>query len=619
MINLVSHRGPDGSGINTFSVEKYRDPITVGLGHVRLSIVDLSENGHQPMSYMGRYWITYNGEIYNYIEIRRILQNKGYIFKSHTDTEVILASYAEWGDKCLEHFNGMFAFVLFDSDKNELFIARDRFGVKPLYYWSNSERQIAFASEIKQFSALKGWVPVLNGQRAYDYLNWSLTDHTAETLFESVYQLRPGQALKLSIEKVNQYLKAGVQLPVYDWYDLKPMEYEGSMEQAASSFFDLFRDSVSLRLNADVPVGSCLSGGLDSSSIVAMIDHLKKYQSKNMQKTFSACSYIDQFDERKWVDIVVNATDAHPYYTYPSFDNLFSQLEEITWHQDEPFGTSSVYAQWNVFHLAASNGVKVMLDGQGADELCAGYHSFFDLKLANLFTNLRWVSLMNEMAKIRRIHNKSHLYMVSTIGGVVLPKPINQFLRKALHMPNRNPSWLNMEALGASTIDPFESKNKKITSIRELSGALILRTNLQKLLHWEDRNSMAHSVEARLPFLDYRLVEAVLGMPDEFKIGGGVTKIVLREGMRKILPEKTRVRMDKMGFVTPERAWVCEHYPDLFKNKVKEVVEVHSRIFTNDTAKFVNNIIDGKYRFSNLPWRIINFGVWMKKFNVSCQ
>ena len=438
MTDLIRHRGPDDEGFVLFQSlsampricggqdtpsdayqagtayapkEKLNTlsdyPVALALGHRRLSIVDLSPMGHQPMSSAdGRYWIVYNGEVYNHVELRAELEACGYQFVSHSDTEVIIAAYREWGKEAVTRFNGMFGFLIYDREQCSLFVARDRFGVKPLYY-QVTESGIAFASEIKQFTVLPHWQAQMNGQRVYDFLNWGITDHTDETLFAGVFQLRGGQALELDLQAITdgrQHYVAGGKLPVFSWYQLKPQPFVGTMSDASEQFRDKLVDAVRLRLRADVPVGSCLSGGLDSSSIVCIANQLLREQdAHSLQKTFSACADVAKFDERKWIDIVVNATDVDAHYVYPALSGLFDEAPAITWHQDEPFGSTSIYAQWSVFRLAAEQKVKVMLDGQGADEQLAGYHGFFGPHLATLFKSLRWTTLLQEASDMRRL------------------------------------------------------------------------------------------------------------------------------------------------------------------------------------------------------------------------
>ncbi len=582
MTDLIAHRGPDGQGYKTFDGE-------VTFGHRRLAIVDLTPSGHQPMSTgCGRYWVTYNGEIYNAMELRAELEALGHRFLGSSDTEVLLYAYKEWGEQCLQRFNGMFAFVLYDCAERIVFAARDRFGIKPLYIWERAEGQYAFASEIKQFTVLQGWRPAVNQQRAYDFLAWEVTDHTRETLFEGVSQLRGGQSL---------LMRVGSSPRISQWYNLPETAFNGSFEEASEQFRALLDDSVRLRLRADVEVGSCLSGGLDSSAIVCLANEQLRLVGKNqLQNTFSACSKDPRFDERKWVEKVIEQTGATPHFTYPSDKGLFKRARELVWTQDEPFVSTSIYAQWEVFRLAGEYGVKVMLDGQGADEHLAGYTNF----LGRRSRELGWTSLL------RDIGSKGWMQHVD----LVLPEPLRQTLRRRLGKPNARPAWLNASSVRAG--DPFLSY--KGEGLRGFSRMQLLQSNLPKLLHWEDRNSMAHSVEARTPFLDYRLVEFVLSLPSHFKLEGGESKRVLREGLQGTVPASILARRDKMGFVTPEEAWLTGKGRDAFLAEVDRAIESSGGLIRRCARDEVAAIAAKKRPFSSLPWRIISFGHWVERF-----
>ena len=648
MACAVRHRGPDDEGYALFAAGD-APPALIGgpdtpagsysagfpyspaagaatpagaflaLGHRRLSILDVSAAGHQPMSYAGgRYWITYNGEVYNYAELRRELEGLGHAFLSGTDTEVILAAYAEWGRACLSRLNGMFAFLLWDRAAGRLLAVRDRFGVKPLYYWVMPGGGVAFASEIKEFTVLPGWAARLNGQRAYDFLNWRITDHTHETLFDGVFQLRGGEVLELDAGPGGERVgwPAGRPLAPSAWYALEARPFAGSFGDAAAEFRALLTDSVRLRLRADVPVGSCLSGGLDSSSIVCAMDGLLRATPGAVQKTFSACAAEPRFDERPFIDEVVRHTRVEPHFVFPSLDGLFAGVDDLTWHQDEPFASSSIYAQWHVFRLARENGVVVMLDGQGADEQLAGYHTFFAPAWAGMLRGMRLGALWSDVRATRRAHGYSYGFAARQLLSMVLPGPLRRTARRFGAQTQHAPSWMDLGVLGAEPGDPFADRGAATSSVEALSRVQLTATNLQMLLHWEDRDSMAHSVESRVPFLDYRLVEFVLGLPTHFKIGGGVTKRVLREGMRGVIPDRVRARVDKMGFVTPEEAWVREQAPDRFRHAVAAAVEASDGVLTPAALPRLEAVIAGRQAFDPFAWRLISFGAWMRRFGV---
>jgi asparagine synthase (glutamine-hydrolysing) len=392
MTNIIRHRGPDDEG---FIILKHdSELITAGgrdtpkdvwetvthyrpergiedffdikcslmFGHRRLSILDLSPAGHQPMCYSeGRYWIVYNGEIYNHPDIRTELEKLGHKFITRSDTEVILASYAEWGPECLDKFAGMWAFAIFDRTKNEIFLSRDMYGIKPLYYWFSPDGDFAFTSEIKQFISLPGWRAILNPQRVYDHLVYSIADHTDETMFKGVYQIPGGHYFKTTINNLKP--ETSGRLTTKKWYDPERVQFNGSFDEAANRFRELFEQSIAEHLKADVQVGSALSGGLDSSAIVCEVNRILRNTNKeSLQKTFSSCSSYERFDERKWMDIVIyTKVDAH--FIYPQINNIIEMTSDIIWHQDEPYQSQSAFLAYNVFKLAKANEVTVLLNG----------------------------------------------------------------------------------------------------------------------------------------------------------------------------------------------------------------------------------------------------------------
>ena len=644
MTDIVRHRGPDDEGFVAFGgdslhptawggadtpdafvaphhpylpnsrVPERNNQLHVALGHRRLSIIDLSPAGHQPMCSPDRgVWMVYNGEVYNHVELRVELEARGHAFRSHSDTEVMLAAYSEWGIDCLHRFNGMFAFVLVDRARRRMLAARDRFGVKPLYWWTSPSGLVAFASEIKQFTVLPGWQATLNAQRCYDFLRWGACEHTDESLFTGVRQLRGGEVVEIDLDHPRPHAAISPRR----WYELRARSFSGGLTDAAEAFRDLLTDAVRLRLRADVPVGSCLSGGLDSSSIVCVANGLLRAEgAAGQQRTFSAASDVARYDERRFVEAVVARTNVTAREIFPRRADLLAEVDRITWHQDEPFGSTSIYAQWQVFRLAAENGVKVMLDGQGADESLAGYHAFFGARLASLARRLRWGEVAREVEALRQYHGYPARWALREGLAAVLPRSAARILRPLVEGNARAHDWLDLRRLGAARRHPFdELEGVHRASVDSLSRAQLLRTSLPMLLHWEDRDSMAHSIEARVPFLDFRLVELALGLPEEFKIAEGVTKRVLREAMTGILPETVRIRTDKLGFQTPEEEWMRES-PAEFRTALERAVAASDGIITAAAFELLDDVVAGRRPFSFLPWRLIAFGVWMERFGV---
>ncbi|GAB3629049.1 asparagine synthase (glutamine-hydrolyzing) [Pandoraea terrae] len=652
MADLIRHRGPDDEGIVVFPAQgpvclagddtpsfdqvgalPYRPvahrrewfadrPATyLAMGHRRLSIVDLSPLGHQPMSYQDRYWIVYNGEVFNYVELREELTRYGYRFRSHSDTEVLLAGYDRWGAGLLDRCNGMWSMAIYDREKHTLFLARDRFGVKPLYYRvTNDGASLAFASEIKAFSALPDWRPTVAAQPAFDFLAWGIQDHGDETLFQGVYQLPPGHFAMLQLNGHGGLTRRlDPRLAVTRWYDLerKHCDVPMNFDEAAGEFRRLFLDAVRLRMRADVPLGSCLSGGLDSSSIVCAVRaELDSIGATMPQKTFSSCSEYRAVDEREFIEEVTRANNVESTLLFPSGSELFERLDDLVWTQDEPFGSSSVFAQWCVFRTVRENGVLVMLDGQGADEQLAGYHGFLGARLAGLARRGQVSEFSTEFGAMRRLHGYGGVKFAEYLVANLFPGSIRP-LGALRGMTQMRRDWIDPAALGARDRDPFVPLGARALSVRQLSLAQMNGSNLQMLLHWEDRNSMAHSIEARVPFLDYRLVEYSLNLPEVFKVEHGMTKRVLRQGMRGMVPEKVLDRIDKKGFLTAEEFWMKGDHSAQFAARLDEAIERAGRFIDTGMRDVLSRVVAGKAPFSYHVWRVISFGAWLKRFDIT--
>mgnify|MGYP003972248711 FL=1 len=496
----------------------------------------------------------------------------------------------------------MFAFVLFDTQKQQVFAARDRFGIKPLYYWFSPKGFLAFASEIKQFSVLPGWRAVLNDHRIYEFFARSWQDHTRETLFEGVNQLQGGEFAQFLLPDIR------LSLPIKKWYELKPQETDLDFEESAERFKVLFYDSIRLQMRADVPIGTGLSGGLDSSSIVCVINELLREKgTQTLQNTFSSCSHIDAYDERPFIEEVARKTRVKTHFTFPSLKKLFDTFDKILWHQDEPSLDTRIYAEWCVFKMVSEDSsVKVTLEGHGADELMAGYLVFFKGRLQNLLMQGRWMELIREYISIRKVHsNNPHLSLTSGLRKLITGSGRQTYTFK--------PSWLNV-SYEEDNISSYINNGK---SVNDMSRVQLLHSSLPAQLHWADRDSMAHSVECRVPFLDHRIVEFIMGRPEDFKIKNGVTKQILRKSMSDKLPEKVAQRMDKMGYVTPEEVWVKNDAPDLFMKRVKQALEQSKgKLNTDLILENASKIIYGTVPYDPALWRVISFGTWMDRFSI---
>ena len=650
MCDIIRHRGPDDAGYAFFNGDHLEPEILgakdtpsavyrahlpyspshpieealptrtdVAFGHRRLAILDLSALGHQPMcSADGRYWITFNGEVYNHVDLREQLVAMGHTFISDSDTEVILAAYAEWGADCLARFNGMWGLAILDRHRRTLFLARDRFGVKPLYYWASPQGFLAFASEIKQFTVLPGWQARVNSQRAYDYLVWTPTDHTDETLFDRVYQLPPGACATLPIDKWKQELGHDGRITFGIWYRLKAEGFAGNFQSAVDEFRSRLTDSVRLRMQADVPVGYALSGGLDSSAIVCIANNLtRERNAKEMVKTFSMCATGEKINERKWVDVVVAQTGADARHILPTSEGLFNAMSTITWHQDEPFGSPAVYSQWCVFR-EASRAVKVLLGGHGSDEILAGYAPFYTPMFASLARRGKFLNVVQEALTIRKLHGYGVTFAPRVLLHSILPPQYFHALKRAVGRDMLRPSWIDLERLGAVARDPFlEIRLGGTRSMAALSDIFVSRSPSPMLLHYEDRSSMAHSFESRVPFLDYRVVEFALGLPDEFKLRRGINKRVLREA--GILPDAISRRMDKIGMGTPGEVWLTRDNTDMFRAKLDDAIEASQGVLNGRCRDYLEDVIAGKKPYNQVLRRMLSFGEWLRVFGVSVR
>jgi asparagine synthase (glutamine-hydrolysing) len=583
MMQKMKHRGPDDEG--TFF------DTNVGLGFVRLSIIDLSANGHQPMvDPTGRFVILLNGEIYNYIEIREELRKKDYTFRSSTDTEVLLYSYIEWGEDCLDRFNGMWAFTIYDRQQKKLFAARDRFGVKPFYYYLD-EQQFVFASDIPPLLGIAKNIQPDN-RMICDYLLYNRTDQDENTFYSGIKKLQHGH--KLVIDKNNVSIRR--------WYDLK--EHLGHPFESPEEYRQLFSDAVRLRLRSDVPVGVCLSGGLDSSAIVSV---LLKDLNKHDISTFSAI-FGEDFagDETEYIN-EFRSTLNNMYFTSPSADTFYNDLPEFMSSHSEPLPTTSPYAQYKVMEKARDH-VVVLLDGQGADEQLAGYHYFFGFYYKELLRKLKLQLLIREMTHYQKNHLSS--YALKSLGYLLLSGSSKVFFSEQKKKYIRHEFLHEYSSHSVIVDNLYKSKDLKSSLLNHFEY------KLEHLLKWEDRNSMWFSLEARVPFLDYRLVERTLALPSESILKSGTTKYILREAMKGYLPEKIRTRHSKVGFVTPDNEWFRDHK---FKVLIMDILNSaefrHNQYINCDIAlSLYSDHLSGKINISRDIWKWINLSWWLKNF-----
>jgi asparagine synthase (glutamine-hydrolysing) len=549
MTHLVRYRGPNGFGFayanagagsraeivhNQNRLPSMGKPI-VGLGSRRLAILDVSSQGDMPMQTEdGEYTIVFNGEIYNYKEIRQELQACGHRFHTGTDTEVILHSYAEWGEQCLQRFNGMWSFALWDRPKQKLFCARDRFGVKPFYY-TLFEGAFYFGSEIKQLLQGSAMPRRANPRMIFDFLEWGLMDHSEETFFGGVVQLPAGHSLTLDLQEP-------LQPQVKRYWDLKilPLK-ELTPEEATEEFRARFRNAVKIRLRSDVPVGVCLSGGLDSSSILCQA---KQIAPEVEFQAFSACFDKKEIDEREYIHAAIERVQGKGNEVFPEGQRFWAATESLVFHHDEPLGSCSTFSQWKVMETAREHGVPVMLGGQGSDEILCGYEKFRYLYFWQLLKagNPRVVRELAAWAK-----NGTRRPGSLAAAGRYLPRTLRAQFSPAQRLCN------------AGFLHDHGTAQVKLGfagSLEQRQKIDLTYSSIPVLLRHEERNSMAHSVESRLPFLDYQLVEFAVNCPPEFKLRDGWSKWMLRSALKGILPEKVRLRKTKLGFDAPVAEWM---------------------------------------------------------------
>jgi asparagine synthase (glutamine-hydrolysing) len=556
MIMLQRHRGPDGEG--------FYDTTGASLGHCRLAIIDLTHAGHQPMSDPnGRYWITFNGEIYNYLELAEELRSLGYQFQGRSDTEVLLAAYCHWGEKCLERLRGMFAFAIWDAKDRHLFAARDRLGIKPFHYWTEGNGILAFASEMK---ALLEFLPErsANLRLAREFLAWGIVDHEAsETMVEGIKRLpaahamrwRPGEGINLW-----RYWEVHVseELEVRPAYEVHLIE----------EFRHRFEETLSLHLRSDVPVGTSLSGGLDSSTIACVVSaELRRRGSwrDNWQHTFSACFEEPYYDERTYIKEVVSATGCTPHYVFPQGELFATEIDKWLWHLEEPVGGFGPYAQYCVARLAREQGIKVLLDGQGADEQLAGYRKFIFVYLRQLFRARQYVKAGWE-----------------ALAFFCSP----EILRTSLFLDGRRyflTSFPEFAGLWPDSSMPERPEGLGISdSLGHRLEADMTRYSLPVLLRLEDRNMMAFGIESRVPFVDHVLVEWIAKLPADLRLSRGWSKRILREAFVGIVPERVRQRKSKLGFLTPWSTWLAGPLSSWLREKLTG--PMHLSKFVDDGA-----------------------------------
>ena len=640
MNDAQAHRGPDGEGFivswpesNGFcsaflkhtAQGRSAPPGRVGLGHRRLAILDLSERGLQPMTAAASgAWIVFNGEIYNHIELRAELEARGRFFQTRTDTEVLLQCYLEWGEECLSHLDGMFAFAIWDGGRGKLFCARDRLGIKPFYYATPRDHFI-FASEIKGLLSFPGLEAVPDDEAVLGFLIHGNCDYRERTILRGVSALPAGHALTLDLASRQLrrwcYWKPA---PRSDWHELGD-------RARVELLRELLLKTTRSHLISDVRAGSCLSGGLDSSAIVGLIGKIWKEQPEAASAvgdrfhTFTSCYEYPELDERQYALAVANAVGASPTLVFPSAGDFWDAFSRMAWHQDMPFSGMSFYAQWRVMRAAREAGVKVLLDGQGGDEVFGGYAKFRYAYLASLLRSGRlgalaseaWASLQQRdryILDIRRGYRylpdglRSLLGVDSLLHGVLRA----DWDRAVSDESTPATRWWR-HAIGTST------SRGSLSTVQAVQVEDILVDTLPLILRMEDRSSMAFSIEARVPLLDHNLVEYGLSLPDHQKIQGGFSKFAVREATHGLMPEQVRLRRTKLGFAGADQRWLNGE----LRPQVTELIESDLRCQRYiDPAPLRNWYRSPASRSANVEafgslFRVLSLEMWMRAFGVS--
>lgn len=582
--DIIFHRGPDSEGFYLHN--------NLGFGHRRLSILDLSPLGHQPMNYLDKYCITYNGEIYNYIEIRAELLQNGYHFVSESDTEVILAAYDFWGISCLNKFNGMWSFAIHDVEKDIVLFSRDRFGIKPFYYKENSS-QFVFGSEIKQL--LNSDKPnLLNENILLESMLTHIDNHTEETYFKGIYSLPSSSYmiydLKTNERTINKYYKLNI----------NPEIQNKAEEELVLEFKDLFSDAIKLRLRSDVVVGTSLSGGLDSSAISAIASAEYTKKSKEKFIAINAKSIDDRNDESVFAKIVADKLNLDLNVVMPTYEDFLKTIDDVIYTQEEPFGSPSMFMGWHVFQKARELNCTVMLNGQGSDEILLGYERYFT-------STLNFNKPFSQLKEIINQNKNSRLSLLNTLGYYVYFRSF--FIRK---IRLKNKSLLKSEFKKNKYFNVVKKSSESYSSPYKLQQFEITELQLPHLLRYEDRNSMRHSIETRLPFLDYRLVEFCVSLPLNLKIKEGWTKYILRKGINDLLPESIVWRKNKFGFESPDRIWLSKYNDQMIKEiKNSKVLNYYCDM----------DVLSSKYKSMSLKdkWMYFNVARWENVFKIKIE
>ena len=617
--NLVTYRGPDDFGYVSFDrdlvatehacewLEDLDKPQDVfgAFGFRRLAIIDLTKNGHQPMPDVNqRYWIIFNGEVYNHIELRLELEKLGYRFKSTSDTEVVLNAYIEWGAKCQDRFNGMWAFAILDTVKREIFCSRDRFGIKPFYYYL-STNQFVFASEVKQVIMMVDHPQKVDTDSVFDFLAFGARNHTSHTFYEEITELRGGESVTLSF-----YDQDTISLRKERWWDLQPSLYTGSEQEAGELLLELLTDSVKLRLRSDVPTGTALSGGLDSNGLVALIDQLT---GNKEQHVFTVYSTDKDTDELAFAKDTIKRFGLISH-TLEFGTHGIETLEKITFHRDQPIDNAGALSGWILQSLIKDTGITVNLSGQGADELMGGYSS--PPHVERYLDSLQKGQLLHAHKELFYGFKNSSMSLVNT--SVRFGRELGRNFSSATAykiLLNRHKTFMHKDFLSehhqsSILIQKLREirQNKALNRRKQCSYRELKLTYLPYLLQNADRDSMAHSLELRVPFLDYRLAEFLFSVPDNMMHKNGFTKHLLRKALTGKISNDIVWNKTKKGFSTPRDRYLSTG-ADYF-NELLDQNQKHS-ILNIDVIR--DSLKKPKAVSNNVLWRSLCYLIWERQ------
>lgn len=604
-LDSISHRGPDDEGV---FIEKVDETVfTCYLGHRRLSIIELSHLGHQPMILSdGSLVLIFNGEIYNYKELKTELLQLGYVFKSDSDTEVLLYGWREWKENILQRITGMFAFALYDKLASRLTCVRDAFGIKPLYYSFNEEKGFSFASEIGAIKIMDDSVNHLNYQRLYDYLLYGIQDCNEGTFSQNIHHLPPASIITYDI-------RANRILSISKWWQPNIETKHIPFSTAVDTLRGLFLESVKLHLVSDVPAGAALSGGIDSSAVVCAMRHLEPDMPIH---TFSYIASDEQINEEKWIDIINSHVKAIPHKVYVGPNDFLQDIDELINIQGEPFNSTSIYAQYRIFKEARLQKIPVILEGQGADELLAGYNAYPGQRMRSLFEKGQLLKLFDFAENWKKYRNTKKSPWKSFIGQL-MPSTLHSriMLRQATFLNE----WINMHYLHNNGVKFRMPKEQPVVyaygnRVKEILAQSLTGHELPSLLRFGDRNAMAFSIENRVPFLTTKLADFLLSLPEEYLVSqNGEGKQIFRHAMRGIVPDKVLDRRDKIGFVTPMGDWLKKYISASSSDLNIQSNEIKKIFIKNDYSKELENLLNKNSDNQEIIWRIINYLKWVRQ------